>query len=52
VCESSETGKDSLQDLREGRLCMPLFQLRKYASEEDWEDVSRILRGFHTSGHL
>lgn len=52
VCDSSETGKDSLQDLREGRLCMPLFTLRKFATEVEWEEVSQILRGFHTSGHF
>lgn len=52
VCDSSETGKDSLQDLREGRWCMPLFSLRKFASEAEWDEVSQILRGFHTSGHF
>ena len=52
VCESSETGKDSLQDLREGRLSQPLFNLRKLADPEEWEDVSSILRGFQTSGNF
>ena len=52
VCDSSETGKDSLQDLREGRLSQPLFSLRKYANVEEWEDVSQILRGFNTQGNF
>jgi len=52
VCESTETGKDSLQDLREGRLSQPLFNLRKLADPEEWEDVSSILRGFQTSGNF
>jgi len=52
VCDSSETGKDSLQDLREGRLSQPLFYLRKSANVEEWEEVSSILRGFQSSGNM
>ena len=37
------TGKDSLQDIREGRLSVPLFLLRQRASEEEWQRVERLL---------
>lgn len=43
VCDSSETGKDALQDLREGRLSQPLFVLRSVSDQEEWEDVAQIL---------
>lgn len=43
VEDPSHTGKDSLQDVREGRLSQPLFNLRRLASEEEWRHVRGIL---------
>ncbi len=39
-----ETGKDSLRDMREGRLSVPLFLLRETTSKEEWKDVQNILK--------
>jgi geranylgeranyl pyrophosphate synthase len=38
-----ETGKDSLQDIRAGRLVLPLFLIREHTSPSEWEEIENIL---------
>ena len=37
------TGKDSLQDVRAGRLVLPLFLLRETVTKNEWEDIYEII---------
>ena len=44
------SGKDGLQDLREGRLSVPLFLLRERATEAEWAEVLALLSGHRQLG--
>jgi len=43
VLEVQDSGKDRLQDIQEGRLSLPLFLLRQFATQSEWEQVGEIL---------
>lgn len=44
ISEVSETGKDSMQDFREGRLSILLYLMRKYASADEWNEALGIFK--------
>lgn len=44
ILSPMETGKDSLRDMREGRLSVPLFLLRETTSKDEWKDVQNVLK--------
>jgi len=49
VVDVAESGKDKLQDIKEGRLSLPLFLLRQRASGQEWRQVYDLLGGFQMS---
>jgi len=42
VMPAAQSGKDALQDIREGRLSQILFALRRVASNEEWDSVAAL----------
>lgn len=44
-----ETGKDSLRDMIEGRLSVPLFLLREKATRDEWKNVRNSLKNNYGS---